>query len=361
MVFGAWWGNKYDDNSRALFEYVVKNRSDIKAYWFSSNKDIVKQVKELGYPVVYSHSFKAIYISLRTGYELYSTSNNDIGENLTKFLGGCTLINFWHGIPLKKIMYDNHVTPSRIGLIGKIDRIIENIAKPNWYVICTSEFYHKVYQSAFRKDSSKILNLGQVRNDYLFNNLPNQYRDKYKGKKIIVYMPTHRQEGRQEMNMYNILNLQALDTLMNVHNAILLIKKHYYHRNEINVGDEYNNIKEVTHENPEAYIMLSAADILISDYSGAFIDYLLLKRPQLFFCYDFENYVMNEREMYVDYFSNAPGPICKNNDQLIKELEKMLMGKDEFVEKRQQQLDFYFSKENQGIVAPKQLEVILSL
>ena len=44
IIFGAWWGNKYDDNSRALFEYTVKNRPDIQAYWLSSNKNVVNSI-----------------------------------------------------------------------------------------------------------------------------------------------------------------------------------------------------------------------------------------------------------------------------------------------------------------------------
>ena len=31
MIFGAWFGHKYDDNSKALFEYTVRTRKDIKA------------------------------------------------------------------------------------------------------------------------------------------------------------------------------------------------------------------------------------------------------------------------------------------------------------------------------------------
>ena len=361
IVFGAWWGNKYDDNSRALFEYTVNNRKDIETYWLSPNKAVVDKVRSLGYPVIYSHSIKAVLVSLRAGYECYCTSNTDIGRNLKKYLGGCTIINLWHGVVTKKIMYDNQISRKKHGLINKMNLAVEKYAKPNWFVACTSEIYYPIFESAFRTSRDKILNIGQARNDYFFMDIPNPYKEKFLGKKIVLYMPTHRQEGKKSMNMYQILDLPLINEVLDKHNAVLIIKKHYYHRAEPSVGEEYGNIIEMTNENPDTPTLLKAADVLITDYSSCYNDYLLLNRPQIFYCYDMDDYLLNDREMYFDYYSNVPGPICKAVSELIKELNDVLSGKDNYKEKRQQQLDFFYSKENQGIVAPRQLETILSL
>jgi Putative glycosyl/glycerophosphate transferases involved in teichoic acid biosynthesis TagF/TagB/EpsJ/RodC len=361
IIFGAWWGNKYDDNSRALYEYIIKNRPDIKAYWLTPNKSIATYIRSLGYPVVYSHTIKAILVTMRAGYECYCTSRKDIGENLVRYLGGCTLINLFHGVATKKILYDDKVYRGPQRILGKMRLKLHYFATKNIYVVCTSESYATFYKSAFRTSSDKVLNIGQARNDYFFMNTPNQYKEEFAGKKIIVYMPTHRQEGRKSMNMYHILDLPSINTILERHNAILIIKKHFYHRTEPSVGEEYNNIIENTNNNPETSELLKAADILITDYSSCSNDFLLLNRPQIFFCYDMEDYIINDRELYFDFYANVPGPICKNNSELIKELDKVLSGVDNYKEKRQQRLDFFYSKENQGIVAPRQLETILSL
>lgn len=218
-----------------------------------------------------------------------------------------------------------------------------------------------IYESAFRTTQDKMLNIGQARNDYFFKDTPNGYKEKYIGKKIVAYMPTHRQEGKKSMNMYHILDLPSMDAVLTKYNAVLIIKKHFYHREETSVGEEYSNIIEVTNRNSETFELLKAADVLITDYSSCSVDYLLLNRPQIFFCFDKEDYLLNDREMYFDYYSTLPGPLCLNNDELIKELENVLSGVDHYKEKRQQRLDFFYSKENQGIVAPKQIETILSL
>lgn len=361
ILFGAWWGNKYDDNSRALFEYIVKNRPDIKAFWLSPNKTIVDEVLSLGFPAIYSKSFKGICLALRAGIECYCTSNTDIGANLVKFLGGCTIVNLWHGVVTKKIMYDDQITRNNIRLIDKINIAIERFTKPKWFVACTSEIYYPIFESAFKVRRDKILNIGQARNDYFFKDDVNIYRERYVGKKIILYMPTHRQEGKKSMNMEIILDLPSMNSLLTKYNAVLLIKKHYYHREEPPVGDEFSNIIDMTNENPKTPILLKAADILITDYSSCYNDYLLLNRPQIFYCYDMDDYLLNDRELYFDYYSNVPGPICKSKIELNKELEDVLSGIDKYQQKRQQQLDFFYSKINQGIVAPRQIETILCL
>lgn len=362
IIFGAWWGNKYDDNSRALFEYIKKNRPDIRAYWITPNKEIVSYVRSLGLPVVYSFTLKAILVTMRAGYECYCTSKKDIGCNLVKYLGGCTLINLFHGVATKKILYDDNVfRKSKRNLIGKMRLKVIEFTTKGIYTVCTSEAYIPIYESAFRTSRDKILNMGQARNDYFFKETPNCYKEKFGGKKIIAYMPTHRQEGNKSMNMYHILDLSSINKILEKYNSVLIIKKHFYHRSEPSVGEEFSNIVEITNKNSETFELLKAADILITDYSSCSVDFLLFNRPQIFFCFDKDDYLLNDREMYFDYYSTLPGPLCLDNGELVKELENILSGIDNYKQKRLQRLNFFYSKENQGIVAPRQLETILSL
>ena len=41
-IFGAWFGEKYADNSKYLFEYVNQSHSEIRPIWFSTNKNVIK-------------------------------------------------------------------------------------------------------------------------------------------------------------------------------------------------------------------------------------------------------------------------------------------------------------------------------
>lgn len=361
IIFGAWGGNKFDDNPRFLFEYVVSNHSDFNVYWISSNKNIVAEVNAKGYPALYSHSLKAYYLALRSRFVYYCLGVGDIGNNLRYCLGGCVLINSWHGIPLKKIMNDDKISRGDIGLLTKVSENIRNFVTPNSYVICTSENLRPIYQSAFQKNEKKILNLGQARNDFFFQNNVGPYRELYKEKKIILYMPTHRQEGKKVMDMNTILDLDHLNELCKKTNSVLLIKKHYYHSKEKSIINKYDSIIEITKDNPETMELLKSADILITDYSSCFIDYLLLNRPIVFYCYDLNDYLINDRDMYFNYKEIAPGPICNTCTELIHNLQDILVGVDKYLEKREKTLDFLYSKENRKSVSELQLNSISKL
>ena len=76
-------------------------------------------------------------------------------------------------------------------------------------------------------------------------------------------------------------------------------------------------------------------DILISDYSSTYIDYLLLDRPLIFYNFDYEDYLQNDREMYYDYDEVTPGYKAATFDELMTELDSIAKDEDHFVEDRQ--------------------------
>ena len=81
--------------------------------------------------------------------------------------------------------------------------------------------------------------------------------------------------------------------------------------------------------------LLMDTDILISDYSSTYIDYLLLDRPLIFYNFDYEDYLQNDREMYYDYDEVTPGYKAATFDELMTELDSIAKDEDHFVEERQ--------------------------
>ena len=59
------------------------------------------------------------------------------------------------------------------------------------------------------------------------------------------------------------------------------------------------------------------SDMMITDYSSIMIEYAILNRPILFFTYDLEDYLANERGFYYDFKTTVPGPIAYSSDELI--------------------------------------------
>jgi CDP-glycerol glycerophosphotransferase len=58
------------------------------------------------------------------------------------------------------------------------------------------------------------------------------------------------------------------------------------------------------------------SNILITDYSSVFFDYLNTNKPILFYTYDLEEYRDQLRGFYLDFEKEAPGPLCLNEDAL---------------------------------------------
>ena len=67
-------------------------------------------------------------------------------------------------------------------------------------------------------------------------------------------------------------------------------------------------------------ICILVSDLLVTDYSSVFFDYANLKRPMLFYAYDYEHYRDNLRGFYFDLEKDAPGPFVTNEKEFFKEL-----------------------------------------
>lgn len=192
------------------------------------------------------------------------------------------------------------------------------------YLITTSDYIEDYYCEAFQIDKSKIKALGLPRADYYFKNhdldkLRKDFNRKYDltgDKKIILYAPTFRQNS-QFNNVFNYLDLNKFNEKLSDEYILALrlhpkIKKFY--SDDISVDGEYIDCSD--YDNEQELLLL--ADILITDYSSIMIEFGLLNKPVIFFAYDLDNYLNNERGFYLDYRNDLPGPIVCNDDDLIK-------------------------------------------
>jgi len=168
-VFGSWFGEKYADNSKYLFEYVNKNHSEIRAIWLTINKETLQLIQEKGYKVYYTYSLMGYLYASRAYFGFASTGFNDINY----FIFSKFYINLWHGNPLKKVVYDDKLTNSikYDSIVNKLTRVVfPFIHKPedSYKIIASSEIEAKNLSTAFQKKTSDILITGLPRNDVFF-------------------------------------------------------------------------------------------------------------------------------------------------------------------------------------------------
>mgnify|MGYP000878897427 FL=1 len=174
-------------------------------------------------------------------------------------------------------------------------------------------------------------------------------------------MPTHRNEGKKQINLDNLMDLNRLNKWCEETNSIFVIKKHFYHSKEKTLEKEYSSIIDVTNEKVDAQELLKYSKILITDYSSCYIDYLLLNRPIIFFNYDYDDYLRMDRSLYFPYEKVTPGEKCQNFDELLVTLQNLYVGKDDYREQRENIKTFFYSSETQKSVSEKIINHVLNL
>lgn len=63
-----------------------------------------------------------------------------------------------------------------------------------------------------------------------------------KGKKMILYAPTHRKEGKEPFPLEENFDFERLNQWCKKHQTVFVIKKHFYHREEETDPDHFANI-----------------------------------------------------------------------------------------------------------------------
>lgn len=321
MVFGAWLGDKFADNSKMLFLEAQKDK-DIEAVWIAKSEKTVNEVRNAGFKAFGWSTPKGIWYQLRAGYAVMTNGISDFNHT---FLGGAVFINLWHGIPLKKIGYDDYYEKDWDSRAQKLRQKIVNIPLGREYVVATSPAIANVYTSAFRVPKKRVLILGQPRNDVFFDlelrrAAFGSAAGGENGRIRILYAPTHRKEGKVPIKLSEIFDLEILNIFCEENNCDFIVKKHFYHRDEREDLKKFGRIRDITGEEWDTQKLLMMADVLVTDYSSIYIDYLLLDRPMLFYNYDYEEYLKSDREMYFRYEDVTPGERAGNFEEFLKGL-----------------------------------------
>ena len=323
-LFGSDQGLKYAQNSKYLFEFVVKNHPEIEAYWITRSLSVYNELNEKGIPVLDNISIKGAYYSLIAEQKVESTWFNDIlytfPNNRVAYL--------MHGMPIKKIYYDNipKLSPPK-SIIRDIKGILSDLflydfkLENSCFTPVTSPFFKELVVKAMRNNNVYVT--GQPRTDAFLHLDGNVIRDKYgidKKSFIITYMPTHRSYGRGEPSPHIFINNKEAIKFFKDNNIVIVWKQH------INMLKNYKKLeaddcfKELSFDySVDPQELLFVSDVLITDWSSCFIDYMLLQRPILFYQYD--DYEKNDNDLYygTEKLSKV-GQISHDEKKLLKDI-----------------------------------------
>ena len=353
-IFGAWYGNRYSDNTSYLFEYVIKEKKEVTAVWLSDKRDIISNLSSKGFKAFHKNSLLGFYYGCRATVTFVNCGYSDVNiYAIEKSLK----VQLWHGIPLKKIKYDDkinenkHHNPFYNGIKSTLLFFFPFLNDSFDLIISSSEEVTKRMASAFRADTNKIIETGYPRMDKILApkedqlNFINIRQDWSKFAKIVLYAPTHRKEGHGGASLFDSMDFHQFNGILSQNNVAMFIKMHYHHElnNNYLVNKSFSNIIYLEESDvQDINNILPLVDVLITDYSGVLLDYLILDKPIIPTSFDLENYIKTDRELYEDYSETVLGTNCNNWDQVQNRLQDIFSGNDLSISFRKEMSTRYF-------------------
>lgn len=338
-VFGAWNGKKYGDNSKYLFEYINLNGTEIRPIWLTQNKQAYDLISSKDFEVYYTYSFKGFLFSMMAEKTFVSVGIKDVNRYV---VNRKDVIMMWHGsTPIKKIVFDDTITRNKQSLIEKlIFTFFPFLGSTHLkgLVISGSVESSRIFQSAFDANEEQVILTGFPRNDSFFNiSQTAPLLTELNNSKLtnVIYMPTHRKEGRGELSDLFNYNFDELNQSLESLNSKLFIKLHYFHL-KTHTFKNLSHLYFITDDDIEQdiYTVLNKFDIMITDYSSVHFDYLLTKKPIIFAPFDKEKYIKNDREFYFNYDEVTPGPQANNWKEILVYIEKFIQNPKLYEEER---------------------------
>lgn len=325
IIFESFHGKQYSDSPRAIFEYIKENHPEYQLYWAADRRHL-SIFEEKGLPHVKRLSLKWIFLMARAKYWV-------INARLPLWIKKpkrTVYLQTWHGTPLKKLGVDiedvqmpgTDTEKYKQNFVSEAEKW-DFLVSPNKY---STDIFKRAFQ--FKKD---VLETGYPRNDYLINNnnpeeiqLLKQHLGIPVDKKVILYAPTWRDNQFYEKGKYKFnleLDLKRFKEEFGDTHTILL-RMHYLVAENLDLNGYEDFVTDLSkHEDIRELYLIS--DMLITDYSSVFFDYANLKRPILFFVYDLEDYRDNLRGFYLDLENQAPGPLVRTTEEIIKEINDL--------------------------------------
>lgn len=265
---------------------------------------------------------KFVQMNSKEYFKVISTAKYLINDNtfLPFFIKkeGQIYLNTWHGTPLKslgkKIRNDFH----NIGNAQKNFIVSDYLLFPNEY---TRDHMLEDYMTR-NLSNNKILLEGYPRNTAFFDSkLRDEIKDKYKlrEKQIIAYMPTWRGTLGKQNTSIQEMNLEYIFEEMEERlsdNQIFYVNLHPIERAKVDFS-KYSKVKPFPVEY-ETYEFLNTADILVTDYSSVFFDFLNTDKKIILYTYDRDSY-LEDRGLYMQ-LEELPFPIVDRIKDLIKEI-----------------------------------------
>ena len=322
-VFGE--KDRFRDNPKYLFYAINESNPEIKAIWIAKNRTDVVYLRHQGYKAYYWISPIAIYHCATAKVWI---SGHDI-KNINPFLSeGAFYVNLWHGVSLKRVKWQapasftrqygvKNKEEMRTSISFRINTYTSMFRKPDLCLAPSEKEKELFFAEMFDIPLDKCVVAVYPRSKFLIEGKTSalkfikekepvstmEFVDRIsKYSKVYIYMPTYRNDKRDFLKESGI-DWEVLNDLMREKDSLLIVK--FHPNTHINMDSlyGYENICLYPSES-DIYTILPFTDVLITDFSSVYSDFLVMNKEIILFVFDYDKYVINSYELkdYDDYY-----------------------------------------------------------
>ncbi|MCX5379978.1 bifunctional glycosyltransferase family 2 protein/CDP-glycerol:glycerophosphate glycerophosphotransferase [Streptomyces sp. NBC_00091] len=314
VVYDTFQGDGAGDSPRAIHEELVRRGEKLEHIWLV--RDGRAEVPATARAVQYD-SLEAWDVLARARYYVV----NDSVPSHFRRRPGQTVVQTWHGTPLKKIGYD--FTHDYYTSPDVLEALEHDSAQ--WTLLASPSSYATPVLKRALGYQGELIEAGSPRADALVR--PDAERiagirrrlGLPEGKKVVLYLPTWRENREGWSGGYKLdlrIDLDAARRELG-EDHVLLVRGHHRVGEQLRDAVRDGFVVDVSRW-PDTADLLLVADVLISDYSSALCDFALTDRPILLFTYDLEHYRDTLRGFTFDLEEKAPGPLLADSASLIE-------------------------------------------
>ncbi|WP_393058447.1 CDP-glycerol glycerophosphotransferase family protein [Streptomyces sp. LN549] len=316
VLFSSFDGRQYSDSPRAVHEELTRRGTGLEHLWVVSDG----QARTPAGATAVEHGSAAWHEALARSRHI--VTNTQLPEWFER-REGQTVVQTWHGTPLKRIGLDlagtAQANPAYIATLEQRARQWSFLVSPNTYST-------PVLRRSFGFEG-EVLECGYPRND-LFHapdrtKIAAAVRETLQipdGKRVVLHAPTWRDDQPKNRGRYTMdlrLDLAAAERELGA-DTVLLVRRHYLVADRL--PDSGTGFVRDVSRYPEVGELMLISDALVTDYSSLMFDFAQTGRPMLFHTYDLEHYRDTLRGFAFDFESRAPGPLIPDSGDLVEAL-----------------------------------------
>ncbi len=331
------------DNGYWFYKYLVDKHPEIYAVYAIDKKAVdYKKVASLGKVI----QFGTI---IHWAYYFAAVRNISSQKEGKPNAALCYILEVYLGLR-KNRAYIRH------GIVYNDQRwVYYDVTKMNLFA-CSSEREYEFVKDRFGYPEGNVQLVGLCRYDNLMT--PHEVH------RQIIVMPTMREwlrsvssdtlkyEGTEDISQSEyvkkwneFLNNESLSEVLKQKDVDLIFFPHSSLQKYLGLFDsksERIHIANASKYDVQQLLMESAA--LVTDYSSIFFDFAYMKKPLLYYQFDYEKFRKgNYQEGYFSYDDDGFGAVCKDGEELVRELSQIIDSDFRMDEKYCERVNSFFA------------------